>query len=68
MSRHVGRHLAKRLLSLDEFWEQEKDDLLLTDYRHRFSTIFVLKLFNCVYLYVQTIRATSLGCQPNYKY
>tara|TARA_Y100001970_G_C14253575_1_gene873516 strand:+ start:5808 stop:7064 length:1257 start_codon:yes stop_codon:yes gene_type:complete len=27
MSKRVGRHLAKRSLSLDEFWEQEKDDL-----------------------------------------
>ena len=27
MSKRVGRHLAKRSLSLDEFWEQEKEDL-----------------------------------------
>lgn len=27
MSKHVGRHLAKRSFSFDEFWEQEKDDL-----------------------------------------
>ena len=27
MSKHVGRHLSKRSLNLDEFWEQEKDDL-----------------------------------------
>ncbi len=27
MSKHVGRHLTKRSLNLDEFWEQEKDDL-----------------------------------------
>ncbi|MZI94747.1 hypothetical protein F9817_16325 [Vibrio sp. CAIM 722] len=27
MSKRIGRHLSKRSLSLDEFWEQEKDDL-----------------------------------------
>ncbi len=27
MSKRVSRHLSKRSLSLDEFWEQEKDDL-----------------------------------------
>ncbi|MCS6097698.1 GIY-YIG nuclease family protein [Shewanella baltica] len=27
MSKRVGRHLTRRSLSLDEFWEQEKDDL-----------------------------------------
>ena len=27
MSKHIGRHLTKRSLNLDEFWEQEKDDL-----------------------------------------
>lgn len=27
MTKRVGRHLTKRTLSLEEFWEQEKDDL-----------------------------------------
>ena len=27
MAKHIGRHLTRRSLSLDDFWEQEKDDL-----------------------------------------